>query len=88
MNYEWHDLLGNLGVLLILGSYLLLQLQRISATSRSYSAVNAVGALCIVISLTREFNLSAFVIEFAWFLISVYGYAAARRREAAARAEG
>ena len=37
--YEWHDLVGNLGVLLIVGSYFWLQLGRISGQSLAYSLV-------------------------------------------------
>ena len=73
MTYGWHDLLGNVGVIMVLVSYLLLQLQRLSATGPPYLLANGLGALLILISLVNEFNLSAFVIEAAWLLISVYG---------------
>lgn len=75
MSYGWHDVLGNIGVLLVLGTYLLLQLERIAANAIPYSLVNAVGAALIIVSLTQDFNLSAFVIETAWLIISVYGVA-------------
>lgn len=75
MSYRWHDLIGNIGVLLILVSYLRLQMGTISAASVSYSAVNGAGALLILVSLVYEFNLSAFVVEAAWLLISLYGVA-------------
>jgi len=73
MTYGWHDLLGNVGVFVILATYLLLQLQRLSATRPPYLLANGLGALLILISLMNQFNLSAFVIEAAWLLISVYG---------------
>jgi hypothetical protein len=75
MNYGWHDVLGNLGVLLILVSYLLLQLGRLPPDRLSFSAVNAIGALLILISLWQEFNLSAFLMEAFWLIISLYGAA-------------
>ncbi len=73
MIYGWHDMLGNVGVVLVLATYLLVQLERLSATRPPYLIANALGAFFILGSLVNEFNLSAFAIEFAWLLISVYG---------------
>ncbi len=73
MNYGWHDMFGNVGVVLVLAAYLLVQLQRLSAIQPPYLIANALGALLILASLMNEFNLSAFVIEAAWLLISAYG---------------
>ena len=73
MTYGWHDLLGIIGVVLILATYMLLQLEKLSATSFLYSAVNGLGASLILVSLIYEFNLSAFTIEAFWLLISIYG---------------
>jgi len=84
MSYRWHDFVGNLGVLLILISYLRLQMGRISAATVAYSAANGVGALLILISLLYEFNLSAFVVEAAWLMISVYGVVRGLARDDAA----
>ncbi len=75
MTYGWHDLLGIIGVVLIVGTYMLLQLEKLSATSFLYSATNGLGALLILVSLIYEFNLSAFIIEAFWLLISTYGIA-------------
>ncbi len=73
MTYGWHDLLGIIGVILILATYMLLQLEKLSATSFLYSATNGLGASLILVSLIYEFNLSAFIIEAFWLLISIYG---------------
>jgi hypothetical protein len=73
MTYGWHDLLGIIGVVLILATYMLLQLEKLSATSFLYSATNGLGASLILVSLIYEFNLSAFIIEAFWLLISIYG---------------
>jgi len=75
MTYGWHDLLGNIGVVMVLALYFLLQTERIQATSRMFSAANALGALLIIVSLIQQFNLSAFIVELAWLLISLYGLA-------------
>ncbi|MCJ8299108.1 MAG: hypothetical protein MJK13_09270 [Pseudomonadales bacterium] len=73
MSYDIYDFLGNIGVLLVLVVYLALQMEKLSARSVIYSVANIVGAILIMLSLYFKFNLSAFVMEFAWFLISVYG---------------
>jgi hypothetical protein len=73
MTYGWHDLLGIIGVVLILATYTLLQLEKLFATSFLYSATNGLGASLILVSLIYEFNLSAFIIEAFWLLISIYG---------------
>ena len=73
MKYGLTDFLGNIGVVLIIIDYLLLQLNRISSNSLSYSLLNAVGASLIIISLIFDFNLSAFIMEATWVLISLFG---------------
>tara|TARA_B100000965_G_scaffold374509_1_gene365854 strand:+ start:100 stop:360 length:261 start_codon:yes stop_codon:yes gene_type:complete len=73
MTYTWYDFLGNIGVILILLSYLLLQINKIKSQSIYYSLMNAIGAFLILVSLYYNFNLSAFIMEFFWLLISLYG---------------
>ena len=80
--YAWHDLVGNVGVLMILGTYFALQAGRIDAKSVAYSALNGIGAGSITISLLFDFNLSAFVVEAAWVAVSVYGLVRALRARA------
>ena len=75
MSYQWHDLVGNLGVLCILLSYLLLQLDKLDLKSLSYSLINAVGAVLIIVSLLYNFNLSSFIIELVWLSISLFAIA-------------
>ena len=73
MGYTWYDFVGNVGVFLLLTAYLLLQLNKLSSNQLSYSVLNGLGAILILVSLTYEFNLSAFAIEFFWLLISIVG---------------
>ena len=75
MDYQWHDLLGNIGVVCILGAYLLLHIGKLAATDLTYSLVNGAGAALILVSLTYDFNMSAFIVEAAWLGISVFGVA-------------
>jgi paired small multidrug resistance pump len=73
MNFQLFDLAGLIGVLLIVVAYLLLQLDKLPGSSPRYSLLNAGGALLIIVSLIFAFNLSAFIVEAFWFLISVLG---------------
>lgn len=73
MKYSFTDFLGNIGVVLIIVAYLLLQLNRIVSNSLSYSLLNALGAALIIISLIFNFNLSAFIMETVWVVISLFG---------------
>ncbi len=73
MTYEWHDLLGNVVVLLILLSYLLVQLDKIDTQAFRYSFTNGIGAGLLCISLYIDFNLSGLLMELSWLLISIYG---------------
>jgi hypothetical protein len=73
LDYGFTDFVGNVGVALILGSYLMLQLGRLDPKGLAYSAVNATGATLVTISLLYDFNLSAFVVEVFWGAISLLG---------------
>ena len=65
--------MGNIGVAFIVSTYLLLLLNRINSASIHYSLLNAVGAGLVILSLVFDFNLSAFVIEAFWLVISMVG---------------
>lgn len=71
--FEYYDVAGTTGVILIVVSYFLLQIGRMRSNSLTYSVNNAVGAALILFSLYFEFNVSAFLIEFFWLLISIVG---------------
>jgi hypothetical protein len=83
MNLDLFDLAGFVGVLLIVIAYLLLQLDKLPSSSLNFSLLNATGSLLIMLSLVLKFNVSAFLIEVFWFLISLIGltkWFAARKR--------
>ena len=73
MNYGPLDFVGNVGVVILMITYLMLQLNKLSSDSLSYSVLNAVGAGLIVVSLLFDFNLSALLMEVFWVLISFVG---------------
>jgi len=73
MNFAWYDIVGSLGVALIIGAYVLLQIGRVRSEQTLYSLLNAGGASLILISLYFSFNLPSFVVEFFWLLLSIFG---------------
>jgi len=75
MNFAWSDLVGSVGVGIIILTYVLLQTEKLRSESLTYSVLNALGAGLIVFSLFFSFNLSAFIVEALWVLISLYGIA-------------
>lgn len=67
------DLVGVVGVALYLVSYFLLQIEHLRFDDYSYLVLNILAAFLIIISLISEFNLSAFLIEVVWAMISFVG---------------
>ena len=74
------DIVGLIGVSLILITYGALTLEKIDPKGWRYSAGNGLGAVLILISLYYSFNLASFVIEIAWLAISLFGLWKASRR--------
>ena len=73
MNYGPLDFVGNIGVVVLMVTYLMLQLNKLSSNSLAYSVLNAAGAGLIGVSLLFDFNLSALLMEVFWVLISFVG---------------
>lgn len=73
MSYGLLDFVGNIGVVVLMITYLMLQLNKLNSDGLAYSLLNAIGAALIVISLLVNFNLSAFIMEAFWVLISFVG---------------
>ena len=67
------DVIGLFGVSMLLLVYFLLNTDKLLAVSLKYQLLNLIGAVAILISLFFHFNLSSFVIEIAWILISLIG---------------
>ena len=73
MNYALLDFIGLIGVVVIVATYLLLQLNKLSSNDLSYSLLNAIGASLIALTLLVNFNLPALLMEVFWVLISCLG---------------
>jgi len=67
------DIIGMIGVSLIIFAYFMLQLQKFSSEDLSFSLINITGSLLILYSLTYNWNLSSVIIEVFWILISLIG---------------
>ncbi len=81
----WHEWAGLVGVALVLFAFLLLQAHKLHGNGPIYQTMNALGAIGVMLSLLfGSFNLSAFLLEVAWLLISIYGMIVALRRRRAA----
>jgi len=73
MKYGLLDLIGNVGVVMLMIAYLMLQLNKLHSDGLAYSLLNLFGAGLIILSLLVNFNLSAFLMEVFWVLISFVG---------------
>lgn len=73
--WQWHEVVGMVGVLLCLLSYMWLQTGKLRGDRLPFQFMNLAGAGGIAISLLYDFNLSAMTIELAWIGISLYGIA-------------
>ena len=73
MNLQWFDWVGILGTLMTLGAFFLLQAGKIHGNRLAYQLLNLVGAACVLVSLLGKFNISVFLLEATWVVISIYG---------------
>jgi|GEM_PF-619993 len=67
------DFIGNAGVVILMITYLMLQLNKLPSDGLAYSLLNAIGVSLIVVSLLFNFNLSALLMEVFLVLISFIG---------------
>ena len=67
------NLLGNVAVISFLFAYFMLNKGTWKAETLAYILCNLIGAILLLISLWIDWNLSAFILEAAWGLISMWG---------------
>lgn len=70
---SWPDLLGFVGVFLVLLAYSLQQMRRIDGNGLLYPLINFIGAALILVSLIYKPNVPAIVMEAAWAVVSIIG---------------
>lgn len=72
-NFNWYDVSGLCGVAAYIGAYFGVQVGRLQPESTSYSVLNLIGPLLVLVSLTDAFNLAAFVAQSFWVAITLLG---------------
>jgi len=73
MLIKYFDIIGIIGVSIIVIAYFLLQIGRFDSNNIYFSVLNIVGSSLILYSLSYNWNLSSVVIESFWILISFIG---------------
>lgn len=69
------DIAGLTGAFLMLGVYAAASLGKIDPAKAPALMANLIGAGLVLYSLSRDFNLSAVVMEVAWALVALVGLA-------------
>lgn len=67
------DVVGIIGVVLILIAYYMLSVGRWMSNSYLYQILNFIGAWFILFSLYYHWNTASVLIEIAWIIISMMG---------------
>lgn len=67
------NIIGMLGTALVVGTYFLLQMNKLDPKGFAFNFWNLVGAVLLLISLLVHFNLASFVIELFWIAASLVG---------------
>lgn len=75
---------GILGMACFLTAYFFLQKGTFLPNSYAYLNMNLAGAVLIIASLLWDWNLPAFLLEAAWFVITSYGIYKRWRKDKAA----
>ncbi|MBA3660489.1 MAG: hypothetical protein H0W64_02060 [Gammaproteobacteria bacterium] len=74
MNYfQLADVIGIIGVFIILAAYYLLNIGKMNALNIYYQLMNLVGSVLILFSLFYQWNLPAVIIEVSWIIVSFIG---------------
>lgn len=72
---EISNIIGIVGVVLVVLAYFLLQYEKLPAHGYAFPVLNLLGALMILFSLIYAWNLPSAVIETAWVIVSLFGIA-------------
>ena len=73
LQLQWWDWVGLAGTASVLLGFFLLQAGKLHGQRIVFQLMNLLGALGILVSLYGKFNLSVFLLEATWALISGYG---------------
>lgn len=76
------DIIGLTAPVLFLFAYAMISIGKWQPDSLRFQLMNFTGAVAILISLTKDFNLPVCILESCWGLISLYGIVKALRKKA------
>lgn len=79
------EVVGFGGALLILGAYILLTLGKVTANSRSYQAMNFIGAIGFVINGYAHGAMPSAILNVIWAVIAIFALARITKRRRASR---
>jgi hypothetical protein len=74
------DIIGICGSVLFIGAFLYANMAQ-TLNKRLFNALNLIGAVLLLISLSVNFNLAAVVLEVAWGIIALVGLIRALRKQ-------
>jgi hypothetical protein len=74
------DIIGLCGSVLFIGAFLYANMAQV-LNKLLFNALNLVGAVLLLISLSVNFNLAAVVLEVAWGIIAFVGLIRALRKQ-------
>ena len=64
---------GVIGVIMMLTAYAAIHFDRLDPKKLPALLMNLIGSLLVLLSMTRAFNLSAFLMEAAWAVMALFG---------------
>ncbi len=84
------DLIGLLGVAAYMSGYFAVQVLGHPPNGRLAIALNVIGPICLLVSLSQQFNLASAIAQTLWLLVTLAGWwrGGRRRRAEAARTDG
>jgi hypothetical protein len=71
--HQLSNIIGLIGVCFVLVAYFLSQAGIWASDDTLFLFGNLLGSLCVIVSLVYNWNISSFIIEVAWTIITIYG---------------
>jgi hypothetical protein len=67
------NIIGIIGTTLVVGTYFLMQLNKLDPKGFLFNVINLLGAIFLLLSLLVHFNLASLIIEVFWIIASLIG---------------
>ncbi len=87
LQLHWWDWVGLAGTMSVLLAYFLLQVGKLHGQRIIFQLMNMLGAIGLLVSLYGKFNLSVFLMETVWALVSAFGIWQSAKRKQRMRAQ-